>query len=109
MLQFWSRVVDIYGHYKFAQVFHDKYEGHHPQIHHSGVALSPITGLSMAYWVLSVCRLSQVRIGIVSQLIRDSSRREELVEKWWDEEHERNSDKMLKLCLDLRGFYLKGG
>jgi hypothetical protein len=31
------------------------------------------------------------------------------VQKWWDAEHERNSDKMLSLCLDLRGFYLKAG
>lgn len=45
----------------------------------------------------------------MSQAIRDPIRRAEMTEKWWDEEHEKNSDKMLQLCLDLRGFYLKAG
>lgn len=35
--------------------------------------------------------------------------REKKAEAWWEEVHEKNSDKMLKLCLELRGFYLKAG
>jgi aarF domain-containing kinase len=30
-------------------------------------------------------------------------------DKRWDQTHERNSDKMVNLCLDLQGFYLKTG
>ncbi|CAM9749507.1 unnamed protein product [Chrysoparadoxa australica] len=32
-----------------------------------------------------------------------------LAKKWWDEVHAVNSDRMLELCLALRGFYLKSG
>ncbi|CAN0359203.1 unnamed protein product, partial [Laminaria digitata] len=35
--------------------------------------------------------------------------REQQRKDWWNGVHELNSDRMLKLCLDLRGFYLKSG
>jgi len=37
------------------------------------------------------------------------SEREATIQGWWDQVHERNSAKMLELCLEMRGFYLKAG
>lgn len=51
----------------------------------------------------------QVRIGLQARLVRDATERERRRTEWWDAVHERNSDRMLDLCLSMRGFYLKAG
>lgn len=33
----------------------------------------------------------------------------EVVERIWQDTHERNSDRIMDLCLSLKGFYLKSG
>ncbi|CBN74513.1 ABC transporter-like protein [Ectocarpus siliculosus] len=48
------------------------------------------------------CALELPRVANLEE--RELKRKE-----WWDGIHELNSDRMLKLCLDLRGFYLKSG
>lgn len=48
----------------------------------------------------------------VSKLVDKLQRRsvdENIEESLWNELHELNSDRMFRLCIDLRGFYLKAG
>ncbi|CAM9496496.1 unnamed protein product, partial [Discosporangium mesarthrocarpum] len=51
----------------------------------------------------------QARCALQLPRVVDDEERERLRKSWWDGIHELNSDRMLQLCLDLRGFYLKSG
>ncbi|CAM9644796.1 unnamed protein product, partial [Phaeothamnion confervicola] len=64
------------------------------------------SGASVIY--LSYKRL-QAKCVVQLPLIADVAERERQRKKWWDEAHDLNSARMLRLCLDLRGFYLKSG
>ncbi|CEM06643.1 unnamed protein product [Vitrella brassicaformis CCMP3155] len=39
----------------------------------------------------------------------DEANRQHTRDTWWSAQHEKNSDRLLDLCLSLRGFYLKSG
>jgi predicted unusual protein kinase regulating ubiquinone biosynthesis (AarF/ABC1/UbiB family) len=62
--------------------------------------------------IYSHYKLSQLRITLQAAALPPSlppSVRQARVQEWWDRVHARNSDRMLALCLSLRGFYLKAG
>jgi aarF domain-containing kinase len=42
-------------------------------------------------------------------IARKNKYNDEYIQKIWDKAHEENSERMLNLCLSLRGFYLKAG
>ena len=90
----------------------DGEEGHHE--HEKEEYSGSRTLRMLEFWgrsmdIYSSYKFNQVRIGLRGALIRDPAEREKQVQAWWDEVHERNSEKMLDLCLGMRGFYLKAG
>jgi hypothetical protein len=70
-LDFWTKVIHIYGSYKVTQI---------------------------------KIQLFRAKSGFKSN---DNSENE--IKRIWGEVHETNSDRMMDLCLSLRGFYLKSG
>lgn len=70
-LDFWTKVIHIYGSYKVTQI---------------------------------KIQLYRAKGGFK---INDNSENE--IKRIWGEVHETNSDRMMDLCLSLRGFYLKSG
>jgi hypothetical protein len=50
-----------------------------------------------------------VRIFRRRKSVTNKEEEEEREKNKWDKLHEKNSDRMLNLCINLRGFYLKSG